>query len=88
MNTISLDIYTFATLLLVGLFFVYFGWAHRAGLGRPESGSIRKTVEPHFLIPSLFVVIGSGEIGLAVTLLLVFGLGGISFLLGELYFMI
>ena len=82
MSNGSFDIYTYASLVLVGLMFIYLGWTHRANLGQPKSGSLRKEVEPRFLIPSLFVVIGSGEIGLAITQLFKFGLGGISFLFG------
>ena len=69
----------FVSILLLGAFFVYLGWVHRIEQNNNPVGC--KTITSKHLATSLFVIIGSGEYGLA-TLVLAFGFAGISFLLG------
>ena len=75
------DVFSFFAIVLIGSVFIYFGYWTRVTAGTVTADTIR-LVPPAKAAPALFVVLGAGELALAVTLILDFGLGGASFLLG------
>lgn len=80
-ESVTIDPFTFFALIFLGGFFIYLGWTHRVSQ-QAKTKATKRTVGPRLLAPSLFVVIGSGEYGLAITLVLAFGIAGASFLFG------
>ena len=75
--------FTLLGLIVLGLFFIYLGWAERTiAKSRQED---TKGVQARFreTVASIFTVVGAGEYALAFTLFFVFGaLGPYSFFLG------
>lgn len=80
-SILGADPFTFMSLVLLGGFFIYIGWVER-NKERTSDTSTAITIRRKLLAPSLFVVIGAGEYGLAVSLVVSDGVAGVSFLIG------
>lgn len=83
-----MDVYTTFGLIMLGAFFVFVGWKHRIqGSGEgyetaEDSDYHSRRIDIKRLVSTLFTVVGAGEYALAVTLVVIYGFSGISFLLG------